>query len=135
MRAARRWTALHSRCNLSFVEQATREEIGASAAAHAELGRDYDHAVAEGLIERIGAEIDRRVDARLAGPMRRPGRPRRPGTFATLVMGLGSMGLGVGATAVVLSDGSHGGGAAPAVMVLVIWVAIAVINGIFINRN
>jgi hypothetical protein len=117
------------------VEQATREEIGASAAVHAELGRDYDHAVAEGLIERIGAEIDRRVDARLAGPMRSPGRPRRPGTFATLVMGLGSMGLGVGATAVVLSNAPSGGGTATSLMVLVIWIAIAVINGIFINRN
>jgi hypothetical protein len=117
------------------VEQASREEIGASVAAHAELGRDYDHAVAEGLIDRIGAEIDRRVDARLASPAPRAVRARRPGTFATLVMGLGSMSLGVGGTAVVLSNGAAPGSAATTVMVLVIWVAIAVINGIFINRN
>jgi hypothetical protein len=118
------------------VERASREEIGASIAAHAELGRDYDHAVAEGLIDRIGAEIDRRVDARLASPAPRVVRTRRPGTFATLVMGLGSMGLGVGATAVVLSAAPlRGGGTATSVMVLVIWVAIAVINGFFINRN
>jgi hypothetical protein len=116
------------------VEQSTREEIGAATAVHAELGRDYDQAVAEGLIERIGAEIDRRVDARLATPVRGRVRTRRPGTLATLVMGLGSMGLGVGATAVVLSD-ARGSSSAATAMVLVIWIAIAVINGIFINRS
>ena len=44
-----------------------REEIAASVAAHAELGPRYDAALAEGLVERIGEEIDRRVDARLRG--------------------------------------------------------------------
>ena len=44
-----------------------REEIAASVAAHAELGSRYDAALAEGLVERIGEEIDRRVDARLRG--------------------------------------------------------------------
>ena len=42
-----------------------REEVQASAAAHRDLGPGYDTAVAEGLVERIGEEIDRRVDARL----------------------------------------------------------------------
>ena len=40
-------------------------EIRASVAARADLGAGYDDAVAEGLVERIGAEIDRRIDARL----------------------------------------------------------------------
>jgi hypothetical protein len=118
------------------VEQASREEIGAAVAAHAELGRDYDHAVAEGLIERIGAEVDRRVDGRLASHGVRAPRTRRPGTFAAVVMGLGSMGLGVGGTAVVVTSGGTGvtGGTA-AFLVLVIWAAIAAINGIFLNRH
>ena len=42
-----------------------RDEITASVAAHAELGSRYDTAVAEGLVERIGDEIDKRIDARL----------------------------------------------------------------------
>jgi hypothetical protein len=37
-------------------------EIRASVAAHADLGPGYDDAVAEGLVERIGAEIDKRID-------------------------------------------------------------------------
>ncbi|MDX6344227.1 MAG: hypothetical protein QOH87_4365, partial [Trebonia sp.] len=44
-----------------------RDEITASVAAHAELGPRYDSAVAEGLVERIGDEIDRRIDARMGG--------------------------------------------------------------------
>ena len=47
-----------------------RDEITASVAAHAELGAGYDAAVAEGLVDRIGDEIDRRIDARFGG---RPG--------------------------------------------------------------
>jgi hypothetical protein len=40
-------------------------EIRASVGAHQDLGSAYDDAVAEGLVERIGAEIDKRIDARL----------------------------------------------------------------------
>jgi len=55
------------------VDHATRNDIAAAAAAHHELGRDYDSAVAEVLIERIGAEIDQRVDARLGAVSRGSG--------------------------------------------------------------
>ena len=55
---------------LEPVERATRNDIAAAAAAHHELGDDYDAAVAEGLVERIGAEIDKRVDARLGARSR-----------------------------------------------------------------
>jgi hypothetical protein len=53
-----------------------RDEITASVAAHSELGPRYDSAVAEGLVERIGDEIDRRIDARLGGPSRSGGQAR-----------------------------------------------------------
>jgi hypothetical protein len=57
------------------VEQATRDDIAAAAAAHQELGRDFDGAVAEGLVDRIGAEIDKRIDARLGASPRRSHSP------------------------------------------------------------
>jgi hypothetical protein len=60
---------------LLAMDQRAREDIAAAAAAHHELGRDYDGAIAEGLIDRIGEEIDKRVDARLgtrSRPARRP---------------------------------------------------------------
>ena len=42
-----------------------RAEIAASAAALQDLGPGYDQALAEGLIERIGAEIDQRITAEI----------------------------------------------------------------------
>jgi hypothetical protein len=140
-----------------------RDEISASVAAHAELGPRYDTAVAEGLVERIGDEIDKRIDARLReqavpgqqqpqqhvqplayqgvpayrGPVApAPARPAaappsaqapsRGAGVTGMILGLGSMGLGVGATAVVVSH--HVDGVAAVLMVLLIWVMIAVIN-------
>jgi hypothetical protein len=133
-----------------------RDEISASVAAHAELGPRYDTAVAEGLVERIGDEIDKRIDARLRGPadptqsQRQNGQPyaylgpvapapARPAAapppaqapsrgsgLTGMILGLGSMGLGVGATSVVVSH--HPGGVPDILMVLLIWLMIAVIN-------
>ena len=121
-------------------------------AAHAELGSRYDGAVAEGLVERIGDEIDKRIDARLGGqasaepasagrqprvpttayqgppayqgpapltPSMPPAAPPPPavpwrvGGLSGMVLGLGSMGLGVGATAVVVSHHVESVAAAP----------------------
>ncbi len=42
-----------------------RDEIAASVAAVQELGSGYDQALAEGLVERIGAEIDQRIAAEI----------------------------------------------------------------------
>jgi hypothetical protein len=144
-----------------------RDEITASVAAHAELGSRYDTAVAEGLVERIGDEIDKRIDARIGGQSRMnqptlnqptlrqpapeanhappayagpvaptpllpaaapppPPVPRRTSGLSGMVLGLGSMGLGLGATAVVVSH--HVESVAAVLMVLLIWAAIAVIN-------
>ena len=186
-------------------------EIRASVAAHADLGPGYDDAVAEGLVERIGSEIDKRIDVRLGqlggvpgpagspgyqghavpagaqpevpapagaagmagaagaagvagaagpaapagyqgyqapvgyqgylGPVLPPGYqlgppPVRPSSVgqrnvATTITALGSMALGVGATAIVSRASSP---AAQAFMVLLIWVAIAIINVAYARR-
>jgi len=52
------------------------EEIRAAAETHRELGPDYQSAVIESFLDKVGREIDARVDARLAGA--EPGGPRRP---------------------------------------------------------
>jgi len=117
-----------------------RDEVQAAAAAHRDLGPGYDTAVAEGLVERIGEEIDKRIDARLYGQMHYqtpPPRPRLrrepvPGRvgLGAVVLALGSMGMAVGATATVLhpgdSPGQVSGGAA--VLIALIWVVIGVVN-------
>ena len=143
-------------------------EIRASVAAHADLGPGYDDAVAEGLVERIGAEIDMRIDVRLGhqspgnqvpgnqgpagyqpyqgyqgylGPMLPPGYqlgppPVRPSQLgarnaATTVTALGSMALGVAATAIVAHAGTLGG---RGFIILLIWIAIAIINVAYARR-
>jgi len=140
-------------------------EIRASVGAHADLGPGYEDAVAEGLVERIGAEIDKRIEARLAqtgapaqagaagaagpagypgfqggyqgylGPVLPPGYqpgppPGRPSpagarNVATTITALGSVALGVAATAIVSSAGGLGG---QGFIIVLIWLAIAIIN-------
>jgi len=119
-----------------------REEVQASAAAHRDLGPGYDAAVAEGLVERIGEEIDRRVDARLFGQMQAPARrPRRapvPGRLgaAPVFLALGSMGLGIGATAAVLHPAAPSQvSAIQGVLIALIWIVIGAINIAYARRN
>jgi len=171
-------------------------EIRASVGAHADLGPGYEDAVAEGLVERIGAEIDKRIDARLAqspghqgpaapagaqpgvpasagvagaagpagaagtagpagadgpagypayqgypGPVLPPGYqlgppPARPSQLgarhvASTITALGSMAMGVAATAIVAQAGTVGG---QGFIILLIWVAIAIINVAYARR-
>jgi len=130
-----------------------RNEIAASVAAHRDLGPGYDEAVAQGLVERIGEEIDKRVDARLgvrgtaAQPHQPPAYPPQPGfqapapapvaqrrpNIAAPFIALGSIGMGLGATGIVTSHVQYGGPAA--VMLLLIWAAIAVINVAYARRR
>jgi hypothetical protein len=119
---------------LVCVEQLARDEIGAAAAVHAELGREYDQAVAESLVDRIGAEIDRRVDARLATPPPKQ-LPARRGTAASVVLALGSVITG-GITSVSLLDSVNAGNIPNSLIfvIMIIWIAIAAINLSF-NRS
>lgn len=83
------------------MDQATRNDIAAAAAVHQELGRDYDDAVAEGLVNRIGAEIDKRVDARLrtgSSGSRSPAESSRSSKGPVLLLGAG---IGAGITGIV----------------------------------
>ena len=122
-----------------------RDEVRASAAAHRDLGPGYDAAVAEGLVERIGEEIDRRVDARMFGHVQAPApaRPRRapvPGRIGLgrVLLALGSMGLAVGGTVAVLHPGDSLPGTVnfgQFMLVALIWFVIGVINVSYAQRN
>ena len=140
-----------------LVDQQARDEIAAAGAAHRELGPGYDDAVAEGLVERIGIEIDKRVDARLAqfGGQPAPHVPlaqhsipaaqhsappaqRGPGgqvsaagrpPWSVVVLTLGSMLMGTLASAAVLNSG--GGGS----VVALVRIVIAVINVAYARRH
>jgi hypothetical protein len=91
-------------------------EIRASVAAHADLGPAYDDAVAEGLVERIGAEIDKRIDARLGqfGATGAPGPPGPGGYSGSSVPG----GLAAGLQGPAAPAGAQPGAPRPAGAVL-----------------
>jgi hypothetical protein len=120
------------------MDQLTKDDITAAAAAHQELGPHFDGAVAESLVERIGAEIDKRVDARVGDLDGRRSRPaRRPPatgsgtqlTWPATVLALGSMGLGIGATAVILRTNGGGGPESGQIfLALVLWIILGAIN-------
>ena len=107
------------------VDESTRNDIAAATAAHHELGRDYDDAVAESLVDRIGAEIDKRVDARLRtrpSDSRPPAESSRSGKSQGLFL---AAGIGAGLTGFVAIIGQHTskhvGNA-----VIIVWVILAV---------
>jgi hypothetical protein len=130
------------------------EDVAAAAAAHSELGHEYESALAEGLVEKISSEVDKQVDARLA---QRGVQPTQA-AWANVAMGLGSVGLGIGATAVTLhSLGSTGTApktsvvlgpfhatvnattssvsTAQVILVVLIWIVIAVVNIAYARRR
>jgi urease alpha subunit len=136
------------------MDQLAQQEIAATAAVHTELGQAYDGAVAEGLVERISSEIDKQVDARLAQRDIRPSWA----AWANVAMGLGSVGLGIGATALVLRSWPSTGVApkavldlgsfhaslmtstnsistAQVVLIVLIWAVIAVVNIVYARRR
>jgi hypothetical protein len=108
-------------------------ELRAAAETHKELGPEYRDAVLEAFVERVGREIDARVDARLAQAAVRPAAPQpapappawQPKQFSPLAMALGSISLGIPITALVVAAGQHPVGFWG---LLVVWIAIAVIN-------
>ena len=106
----------------------THDEIRAAAETHSELGRElgpeYQSAVIESFLDKVGREIDARVDARMAAPrLVRPGRGHYP--FALAIV---SMSLGVPLSAIVLEVGMPATGLAG---LLVIWAAITAINVVY----
>lgn len=103
------------------------EEIRAAAEIHQELGPDYQEAVIESFLAKVGREIDARVDARLAQqqvaqPLAQRGRGQ---TGSPLTLAIVSMVLGIPISAIVVSAGAHPAGF---MGLLVVWLAIGVIN-------
>jgi len=109
-------------------------EFRAAAETDTELGPEYRDAVIDSFVDRVGREIDARVDARLAQAagqplaaqrMAGPPAPRQPKPVSVMALCLGSIALGIPITAIVVAAGAHPVGFWG---LLVVWVAIASIN-------
>ena len=88
-----------------------RKDVEAALEARRELGPQYEADIVDSLV----AKIEKRLDERA---------PAAPVQHVDLRLPLGSMALGVAATAIVV--GNHA-----AWLAAIIWVAIAVINGVY----
>ena len=93
-----------------------RGELETALEARRELGREYDPQIVDAFVERI----ERRLDERLRE--RRPAE-RKP---IPLILPLGSLGIGIGATGAAL--GPTNGGAGGILVAIIAWIAIAVVN-------
>jgi hypothetical protein len=124
----------------------TPDELRAAAEVHDELGPDYRDAVLESFLDKVGKEIDARVDARLNGPRQYPLQPaqmqatppppavpkqHRDKSFALAIV---SIALGIPLTAIVASL-NEGSAAAEFAILLVVWAAIAIINVVYTRHR
>jgi len=125
---------------LRLMNSGRDEEIAASVGAHRDLGPAYDDAIAAGLVERIGAEVDRRVDERISRYQRdaRPAAGSDPAASPPaqhpavhpggqlsrqqVALALGSMIVGLITS---VSINTPNGNPWP---IIIIWIAIVVIN-------
>jgi hypothetical protein len=69
------------------VEPETEHELRATLAARKELGTAHDDDLIEGFLDRIGKEIDRRVDQQVAArtPTKRAASPLNPATLGICI--------------------------------------------------
>jgi hypothetical protein len=95
-----------------------RKDVEAALEARRELGRDYEPEIVDAFLEKI----ERRLDQRPAA-----GLPAHPRQGSVTFLALGSMGIGVGATAIATVH--HQGWVA-----VIAWIAIALINIAYARR-
>jgi hypothetical protein len=115
----------------------TPDELRAAAETHRELGPDYQSAVIDSFIDKVGREIDARVDARLGqarvpspypgypGPHQMAPKQQSSGRNGQLALAIVSLSLGVPMTAIAL--GTHAGNLA----LFIIWLGIVAVNAAF----
>ena len=107
----------------------SRDELEAAVRARRELDdRELEPHVIDAFLDRVERNIDARVDARLQArgePAVDRAKPSQASSRAPMILRLGSMFIGVLATAAVADLGSA---TAQVVIVIVAWIAIVAVN-------
>ncbi|MFD1537844.1 hypothetical protein [Nonomuraea guangzhouensis] len=112
----------------------TGDELRAAVGARRDLGPDYEDAIVESFLEKMGQEVDRRVDERLAalgpkGKNKDVAKRQGPSDGQRLALAIVSLALGTVVTLAVIFGGKEMWVIAP------IWIGVVMLNGIFGNRN
>ncbi|GAA2864865.1 hypothetical protein GCM10020220_062720 [Nonomuraea rubra] len=95
--------------------------------ARRDLGPEFEDAVVESFLDKMGQEIDRRVDERLAQAAPKGGQVTRPGPSEgqRLALAIVSLALATLSTVLfVLVDDGAGAG-------FFIWLGVLIVNGIY----
>lgn len=103
----------------------TGDELQAALSARRDLGPEYEDEVVASFLDKVGQEVDRRVDERLGAA---PARAQRGPTDAQrLALAIVSLSLGTAATIplALLDNGPS---------FLVIWLGVIIVNIVF-NRS
>ncbi|NBE92547.1 hypothetical protein FE391_09070 [Nonomuraea sp. KC401] len=104
----------------------TGDELKAAMSARRDLGPDFEDAVVESFLDKMGQEIDRRVDERLAAsPQGRQAARSGPNDAQRLALAIVSLSLGTVITLVLVLAGAGGSYLIP------IWLGIIIVNAIF----
>ncbi|MEU1385122.1 MULTISPECIES: hypothetical protein [unclassified Nonomuraea] len=104
----------------------TGDELKAAVSARRDLGPDFEDALVESFLDKVGQEVDRRVDERLAGTAPRAKAPARGSDGQRLALAIVSLSLGTLST---VALAFAGGGRMMAL--IPIWVGIIIVNVVF----
>jgi hypothetical protein len=100
------------------------EDLDVTLAVRRELGPDHDDAVVGEFLDRVGAAIDARVDARVAE--RSPAVPPAAEEKPSVALGVVSLLSGIPISGIVL--GTTHGSVAGVILMIITWIAIAAVN-------
>jgi hypothetical protein len=100
-----------------------RDDVETALEARRELGPQYEPQVIDAFVERIERRVEERIGTRAPAE-------RRP---IPILLPLGSLGIGIGATGAAL--GPTNGGAGGILVAIVAWIAIAVVNAAYALRR
>ncbi|MFI7698859.1 hypothetical protein [Nonomuraea sp. NPDC049480] len=105
----------------------TGDELKAAVSARRDLGPEFEDAIVESFLDKMGKEVDRRVDERLAQAAPKAAvRGGPPPDGHRLALAIVSLSLGTLATLALVFSGEERAG-----YLVWIWIAIIVVNVVF----
>jgi len=104
----------------------TGDELKAAVSARRDLGPEFEDAVVESFLDKMGKEVDRRVDERLAQAAPKSAAHQGPSDAQRLALAILSLSLGTIATLALVLGGEGNGG-----YVLFVWLGILGVNVVF----
>lgn len=107
----------------------TGDELKAAVSARRDLGPEFEDAIVESFLDKMGKEVDRRVDERLAQAAPKATVRGGPPDGHRLALAIVSLSLGTLATLALVLSGEESAG-----YLVWIWIAIIVVNVVF-NAN